>query len=157
MATICCSPCNIILLIHYVLCTRRTTKMWLLSQKSWLMKGSSSLKVACKKQNDQREKAMDTSTKNPSLRWAVHREEETEKISNPQLKNPLEIWTYLASSTTSTSAWAVIGALECAPVGSSTFSSPLVELTTWNRKTDCDKHHGSINLLPAPEWVTKGD
>jgi len=38
--------------------------------------------------------------------------------------------TYLASSTTSTSACAVIGALECAPVGSSTFSSPLVELTT---------------------------
>lgn len=38
--------------------------------------------------------------------------------------------TYLASSTTSTSACAVMGALECAPVGSSTFSSPLVELTT---------------------------
>lgn len=38
--------------------------------------------------------------------------------------------TYLASSTISTSACAVMGALECAPVGSSTFSSPLVELTT---------------------------
>lgn len=42
--------------------------------------------------------------------------------------------TYLASSTTSTSAWAVIGALEWAARGSSAFSSPLVELTTWGKE-----------------------
>lgn len=41
------------------------------------------------------------------------------------------LWdTYLASSTTSTSAWAVMGAFECAVSGSSAFSSPLVKLTT---------------------------
>lgn len=49
----------------------------------------------------------------------------TTPVGNPLIKH-----TYLASSTTSTSACAVMGALECAPVGSSTFSSPLVELTT---------------------------
>lgn len=38
--------------------------------------------------------------------------------------------TYLASSTTSTSVRAAICVLEGAPVGSSVFNSPLVELTT---------------------------
>lgn len=37
---------------------------------------------------------------------------------------------YLVSSATSTSAGAVMGALECPAVGSSVFSSPLVELIT---------------------------
>lgn len=37
---------------------------------------------------------------------------------------------YLESSATSTSTLAVIGAFECPAVGSSVFSSPLVELTT---------------------------
>lgn len=43
---------------------------------------------------------------------------------------------YLASSATSTSALAVIGALECPAVGSSVFSSPLVELITWRRRME---------------------
>lgn len=38
---------------------------------------------------------------------------------------------HLVSSATSTSAVAVIGAFECPAVGSSVFSSPLVELMTW--------------------------
>lgn len=43
---------------------------------------------------------------------------------------------YLVSSATSTSALAVIGALECPAVGSSVFSSPLVELITWRRRME---------------------
>lgn len=43
---------------------------------------------------------------------------------------------YLVSSATSTSALAVIGALECTAVGSSVFSSPLVELITWRRRME---------------------
>lgn len=38
---------------------------------------------------------------------------------------------HFVSSATSTSAGAVMGALECPAVGSSAFSSPLVELSAW--------------------------
>lgn len=45
--------------------------------------------------------------------------------------------TYFVSSTTSTSGWAVIGVFEWTAVGSSVvWSSPLVELTTCNHRTD---------------------
>lgn len=127
-------------------------------RKSQLKKGSSSsLTIPCKNKMVKR-KSYGHKHEEFSLRWAAHREEETGKrFFNLWLKSPLERWTYLASSTTSTSAWAVIGALEWAPVGSSTFSSPLVELTTWNRKTECDRHHDNRSLLPVPERVTKGD
>lgn len=126
--------------------------------KSQLKKGSSSsLIIPCKNKMVKRRK-LRTQAWGTQLRWAAHREEETGKrFLNLWLKSPLERWTYLASSTTSTSAWAVIGALEWAPVGSSTFSSPLVELTTWNRKTECDRHLDNRSLLPVPERVTKGD
>lgn len=40
---------------------------------------------------------------------------------------------YFVSSVTSTSVGAVMGAFECPAVGSSVFSSPLVELITWGR------------------------
>lgn len=43
---------------------------------------------------------------------------------------------YLESSATSTSTLAVIGAFECPAVGSSVFSSPLVELTTCKKNTE---------------------
>lgn len=41
---------------------------------------------------------------------------------------------YLVSSATSTSAGAVMGALECPAVGSSVFSSPFVELITCRKE-----------------------
>lgn len=41
---------------------------------------------------------------------------------------------YLVSSATSTSAGAVMGALECPAVGSSVFSSPFVELITCGKE-----------------------
>lgn len=46
------------------------------------------------------------------------------------LKVFLKNGTYFVSSATSTSAGAVMGALECPAVGSSVFTSPLVELIT---------------------------
>ena len=42
--------------------------------------------------------------------------------------------TYLVSSTTSTSAGAVIGSMERPPAGSSPGNSPLVELTTCHKQ-----------------------
>lgn len=67
-----------------------------------------------------------------------HREERErcteEELGKKEATDDMEVWwlcdTYLASSTTSTSAWAVMGAFECAVSGSSAFSSPLVKLTT---------------------------
>lgn len=100
---------------------------------------------------------LDTSMRNPVWDEQHIERKRQRRFFKPGLKSSLERWTYLASSTTSTSAWAVIGALEWAPVGSSTFSSPLVELTTWNRKTECDRHHGNRSFLPVPQRVPRGD
>lgn len=56
---------------------------------------------------------------------------------------------YFVSLATSTSAGAVIGALECPAVGSSVFSSPLVELITWT----CTTHMG---VRRRGVWQTSG-
>ena len=55
---------------------------------------------------------------------------------------------YLVSSATSTSALAVIGALECPAVGSSVLSSPLVELITCRLEMEKrDEHRRTDNIL----------
>lgn len=55
---------------------------------------------------------------------------------------------YLVSSATSTSGLAVIGALECPAVGSSVFSSPLVELITWRTELEKrDEHRGHTSEI----------
>lgn len=58
------------------------------------------------------------------------------------------IWeTYFVSSATSTSAGAVMGALECPAVGSSVFSSPFVELMTWGSHRQKQYKH----FIQSPE------
>lgn len=57
-----------------------------------------------------------------------------ERLKPEQQRPPSTAEPYLASSATSTSTLAVIGAFECPAVGSSVFSSPLVELTTWEEE-----------------------
>lgn len=57
-------------------------------------------------------------------------------VDRVPLQPPSTTKPYLASSATSTSTLAVIGAFECPAVGSSVFSSPLVELTTCKKNTE---------------------
>lgn len=61
---------------------------------------------------------------------------------------------YFVSSVTSTSVGAVMGAFECPAVGSSVFSSPLVELITWGETSvSAGQPIGRrlvLSLMPSP-------
>ena len=54
------------------------------------------------------------------------------------------LYTYFVSSTKSASGCCVIGVFECPAVGSSVFSSPFVELTTWNKYRQINKVYHDI-------------
>lgn len=55
---------------------------------------------------------------------------------------------YFVSSVTSTSVGAVMGAFECPAVGSSVFSSPLVELITWGENSVTGDSLGGCSPSP---------
>lgn len=63
--------------------------------------------------------------------------------------------THFVSSTSSTSGCCVMGVFECPAVGSSAFSSPLVELTTCGRegKTQGGSTHTSTHRRREREMV----
>lgn len=58
---------------------------------------------------------------------------------------------YFVSSVTSTSVGAVMGAFECPAVGSSVFSSPLVELITWGEMSVSRGSPGVCSPSPPPQ------
>ena len=63
---------------------------------------------------------------------------------------------YLVSSVTSTSVGAVMGAFEWPAVGSSVFSSPLVELITWGEASVSAGGHGPVLTLVPPPHSSPG-
>lgn len=83
-------------------------------------------------------------------------------------KKFIYFFSYLVSSTTSTSVGAVMGALECPAVGSSVFSSPFVELITcrisrnkkWYQTSQTQKtgrKGSSLNHVMQLETWTRSD